>query len=73
MNAFESAAVPAFEARLLSLFKALYAESPTRTVFFLLKLTHEGIVSLRVSVFLIVGSPPSILEIAELVVPKSIP
>ena len=48
-------------------------ESPIEMDFFLLKNTHDGIVSFKVSVFFILGSPLSILTIAEFVVPKSIP
>ena len=62
-----------FDARDLSNRKSLYAPSPTFTTFFLVKDTQDGSVSFKVSVFLITGSPFSILQMAEFVVPRSIP
>src|SRR5574344_2840048 len=69
----EASLVNDFVALLLSLLRVMYALSPTFIPFFLLKDTQDGIVSFNVSLFFIVGSPFSILHIAEFVVPKSIP
>ena len=69
----ESSTSQDFVALRLSLFISLYALSPTLMLFFFVIETQEGSVSFNVSVFFIIGSPFSILQIAELVVPKSIP
>ena len=76
LNSIKTFSLPLFQdlvALDLSERKSLYAPSPIREIFFFVYDTQDGKVSFRVSVFLMTGSPFSILHIAELVVPRSIP
>ena len=72
-KAFEEAVFHVSVALFLSLCMLRYAAAPTTMFFFLLKNTHDGIVSSVTSIFCITGFPLTIRHILELVVPRSMP
>ena len=72
-NEFEASFFPILKALSLSFFMSLKAKSPAFILLRFVNATQDGIISFWKSVFIITGSPFSILHIAELVVPKSMP